>query len=125
VAGSHPRKSRICIAKEVAMHAEHTAQAGSTARSDGAPPLTAIVPLARLATPDVKAAHPKSLELPVTGTGHDERSLSVRYELDAITHRWVASVMDDKTGEVVKTVPSTQVLHQLAALRHPALDLRA
>jgi FlaG protein len=125
VAGSHPRKSRICIAKEAAMHAEHTAHAGSTVRADGTPPLTAIVPLARPTGPDAKSAPPKSLELPVTGTRHDERSLSVRYELDAVTHRWVASVMDDTTGEVVKTVPSTQVLHQLAALRHPALDLRA
>src|SRR5882757_5596721 len=106
------------------MHAEHTAHAGTTVRSDGVPPLTAIVPLARPAVPDAKSAPAKSLELPVTGTAHDERSLSVRYQLDTVTHRWVASVMDDKTGEVVKTVPSTQVLHQLAALRHPSLDLR-
>jgi hypothetical protein len=125
VAGSHPRKSRICIAKEVAMHAEHTAPAATTARSDGAARLTAIVPLVRPASGDEKAAHPNSLELPVTGSGVDERALSVRYELDVVTHRWIASVMDDNTGEVVKTVPSTQVLHQLAALRHPALDLRA
>ena len=107
------------------MHAEHTAHAGTTVRTDGAPPLTAIVPLARPAEPDAKSGRPNSLELPVTGTGHEERSLSVRYELDSVTHRWVASVMDDTTGEVVKTVPSTQVLHQLAALRHPPVDLRA
>jgi uncharacterized FlaG/YvyC family protein len=49
----------------------------------------------------------------------------VRYELDVVTHRWVASIMDDSSGEVVRTVPSTRVLHQLAALRRPSLDLRA
>jgi hypothetical protein len=87
--------------------------------------LTAIVPLARPASSDASAGQPNSFELPVTGSGPDERSLSVRYQLDVVTHRWIASVMDDKTGEVVKTVPSKQVLHQLAALRHPSLDLRA
>ncbi len=49
----------------------------------------------------------------------------MRYELDVVTHRWVASIMDDTSGEVVRTVPSTQVLHQLAALRRPPLDVRA
>jgi hypothetical protein len=125
VAGRHPRKSRICIAKEVAMHAEHTVPLGSSARSDGTPMLTAIVPLARPARSDASAGQPNSFELPVTGSGPDERALSVRYQLDVVTHRWIASVMDDETGEVVKTVPSKQVLHQLAALRHPSLDLRA
>ena len=107
------------------MHAEHTAPAGSTVRSDGIPRLTPVVPLARHVTPDANAAQPNSFDLPVTGGGDDERALSVRYQLDVVTHRWVASVMDDNTGEVVRTVPSTQVLHQLAALRHPSLDLRA
>jgi hypothetical protein len=30
---------------------------------------------------------------------------------------WVASFLDEKTGEVVKTVPATRVMHQLAELR--------
>ena len=107
------------------MHAEHTALAGSTVRSDGIPRLTPVVPLARPVTPDPSAPQANSFALPVSGGGADERSLSVRYQLDVVTHRWVASVMDDDTGEVVRTVPSTQVLHQLAALRHPSLDLRA
>ena len=107
------------------MHAEHTALAGSTVRSDGIPRLTPVVPLARPVTPDPSAPQANSFALPVSGGGADERSLSVRYQLDVVTHRWIASVMDDKTGEVVKTIPSKQVLHQLAALRHPSLDLRA
>jgi hypothetical protein len=122
VAGSHPRKSRICIAKEVAMHTQDTAFAHGTARPGGTPALTAVVPLA---AGDPTSARPSSFELPVTGGGADERALSVRYELDVVTHRWIASIMDDDTGEVVRTVPSTQVLHQLAALRRPPLDLHA
>ena len=95
------------------MHAEHTVRVGGSARSDGAPTLTAIVPLARPALPDARSAPPKSLELPVTGTAHDERSLSVRYQLDTVTHRWVASVMDDKTGEVVKTTLRGEIVLSL------------
>jgi hypothetical protein len=125
VAGSHPRKSRICIAKEVAMHAEHTAVAGTHAPSGAAPGLTTIVPLARPQGGGIAASGQNSFELPVAGSGIDERSLSVRYELDVVTHRWVASIMDDRSGEVVRTVPSTRVLHQLAALRRPSLDLHA
>jgi hypothetical protein len=101
------------------MHAEDTALARSTA----VPALTAVVPLAPPASPDVESSN--SFALAVSGTADDERSLSVRYELDAVTHRWVASIMDDASGEVVRTVPSTQILHQLAALRRPPLDVRA
>jgi hypothetical protein len=119
VAGSHPRKSRICIAKEAAMHTQDTALARHAARAE-APPLTAIVPHERPEQTDGTR-----FELAVTGGGPDERALSVHYDLDVVTHRWIASIMDDTTGEVVRTVPSTQVLHQLAALRRPPLDLRA
>jgi hypothetical protein len=101
------------------MHAEDTALARSTA----VPALTAVVAVARPGQPD--AAKANSFELAVAGTADDERSLSVRYELDAVTHRWVASIMDDRSGEVVRTVPSKQILHQLAALRRPPLDVRA
>jgi FlaG protein len=104
------------------MHTQETALARSTARGEGAPALTAIVPLARPEQPDARGS---SFELAVSGGGADERALSVRYELDVVTHRWVASIMDDATGEVVRTVPSKQVLHQLAALRRPPLDLHA
>jgi hypothetical protein len=104
------------------MHTQETALARSTARGEGAPALTAIVPLAR---PEQSEARGSSFALAVTGGGADERALSVRYELDVVTHRWVASIMDDSTGEVVRTVPSKHVLHQLAALRRPPLDLHA
>jgi hypothetical protein len=122
VAGSHPRKSRICIAKEAAMHTQDTALARGTADPSGIPALTTIVPLAQS---EPTSARSSSFELPVTGGGVDERALSLRYELDVVTHRWIASIMDDITGEVVRSVPSKQVLHQLAALRRPPLDLHA
>jgi hypothetical protein len=104
------------------MHTQETAFAQGTAHPVGTPALTAIVPLAKS---DPTSARSSSFALPVTGGGADERALSVRYELDVVTHRWIASIMDDDTGEVVRTVPSTQVLHQLAALRRPPLDLHA
>jgi hypothetical protein len=125
VAGSHPRKSRICIAKEAAMHAEHTVVAASHPRPAGAHALTAIVPLAAPEHTAKTSAEQSTFALPVVGTAADERALSVRYELDVVTHRWVASIVDDDSGEVVRTVPSKQVLHQLAALRRPPLDLHA
>ena len=43
--------------------------------------------------------------------------VEVRYALDPIANVWVASFLDEKTGEVVKTVPGTRVMHQLAELR--------
>ena len=48
--------------------------------------------------------------------GPDKRSLEVHYALDQIANVWVANVLDRETGEVVRTVPSTRVLHQLAEL---------
>jgi uncharacterized FlaG/YvyC family protein len=41
---------------------------------------------------------------------------------------WVASFLDADTGEVVKTVPATRVMHQLAELRslwERSIDRRA
>ena len=45
------------------------------------------------------------------------RSLEVRYGLDPVANVWVASFIDARTGELIKTVPATKVLHQLAELR--------
>jgi hypothetical protein len=104
------------------MHTQDTALARGTAHPSGIPALTTIVPLAQS---EPTSARSSAFELPVTGGGVDERALSVRYELDVVTHRWIASIMDDTTGEVVRSVPSKQVLHQLAALRRPPLDLHA
>jgi hypothetical protein len=107
------------------MHTEHTAVAVGNARPTGTHALTAIVPLARPEHVPAASGQPSTFGLPVVGGTADERALSVRYELDVVTHRWVASIVDDDSGEVVRTVPSKQVLHQLAALRRPPLDLHA
>jgi hypothetical protein len=108
------------------MHTEDTLVDGPNTRPSGAPALTAIVPLARDASPLGSAnARGDSIALPVVGTSQDDRALSVEYKRDPVTHRWIASILDERSGEVVRTVPSTQVLHQLAALRRPSLDVRA
>jgi uncharacterized FlaG/YvyC family protein len=44
-------------------------------------------------------------------------SFDVRYGLDPVTNVWVASFFDAATGELVKSVPATRVMHQLAELR--------
>jgi hypothetical protein len=44
-------------------------------------------------------------------------SVDVRYGLDPVTNVWVASFFDAATGELVKSVPATRVMHQLAELR--------
>jgi hypothetical protein len=43
--------------------------------------------------------------------------VEVRYGLDPVANVWVASFFDGSTGEFVKTVPATKVMHQLAELR--------
>jgi FlaG protein len=107
------------------MHTEDTASTGTNERLAEPPALTAVVPLERPEPKDAASDRPRSIELAVSGASAGERSLSVHYELDPVTHRWVASILDDSSGEVVRTVPSTQVLHQLAALRRPGFDVRA
>ncbi len=107
------------------MHTEDTALAGTKTRLAETPALTAVVPVSRPEPEQATSDRPRSIELAVTGAGATERSLSVHYELDPVTHRWIASILDDSSGEVVRTVPSTQVLHQLAALRRPGFDVRA
>lgn len=107
------------------MHTEDTPLTGTKERLAETPALTAVVPLAQSQPKGATTERSRSIELAVAGAGADERSLSVHYELDPVTHRWVASILDDNSGEVVRTVPSTQVLHQLAALRRPGFDVRA
>jgi hypothetical protein len=105
------------------MHTEQTARAGTEARPDGTPPLTAVVPLAPKAAGDHASA--SAISLPVVGNAPVGPSVSVHYALDQATHRWVASIIDAGSGEVVCTVPSTQLLHVLASLRQPLRDVRA
>ncbi len=54
-------------------------------------------------------------------------SFEVRYGLDAVANVWVAQFFDGQTGDFVKAVPTTQLQHQLAALRELAarFDARA
>jgi hypothetical protein len=104
------------------MHTEDTVLAGTDPRPDGPPALTAVVPVSPRAKPD--PAKPAAISLPVVSEP-GEPSLSVHYALDQTTQRWVASILDVRSGEVVCTVPSTQVLHMIASLRNPPLDLRA
>ena len=44
-------------------------------------------------------------------------AVEVQYGLDPVANVWVASFLDAVTGKVVKTVPATRVMHQLAELR--------
>jgi hypothetical protein len=104
------------------MHTEDTVLAGTDPRPDGPPALTAVVPVAPRAKVD--PAKPAAISLPVA-SAPGEPSLSVHYALDQTTQRWVASILDVRSGEVVCTVPSTQVLHMIASLRNPPIDLRA
>jgi hypothetical protein len=105
------------------MHTEETVLAGTDARPPGAPPLTAVVPVVPKTPAD--PASPGAITLPVVGSEPDEPGLSVHYALDQASQRWVASILDARSGEVVCTVPSTQVLHLIAALRRSPLDVRA
>jgi hypothetical protein len=104
------------------MHTEDTVLAGTDPRPDGPLALTAVVPVAPRTPAD--PAKPPAIALPVVAEP-GEPSLSVHYALDQATHRWVASILDVRSGEVVCTVPSTQVLHMIASLRNPPLDLHA
>jgi uncharacterized FlaG/YvyC family protein len=51
--------------------------------------------------------------------------IEVHYAFDRVANLWVASLLDANTGEVVRTVPATRILHQLAELQHPSVDARA
>ncbi|MEO9174695.1 MAG: hypothetical protein ABI317_04205 [Gaiellales bacterium] len=105
------------------MHTEDTVLAGTEARPGGTPTLTAVVPVAPRATGRQPAT--AAVALAVASAEPGEPALSVHYALDQATHRWVASILDVRSGEVVCTVPSTQVLHMIASLRNPPVDLRA
>jgi uncharacterized FlaG/YvyC family protein len=40
----------------------------------------------------------------------------LRFERDDVVGRWVATMVDPVSGEVLRSLPPTRVLHQLAAL---------
>jgi hypothetical protein len=105
------------------MHGQQQQQVPAIAAAGATDPAqrpTAIVPLARAA-----AHEPAAAGLPVTGTAAPGRDLTVQYALDRDSQRWVATLVDQATGEVITTVPSPQLRHLLAELRHTPIDLHA
>ena len=108
------------VAREVAMHHQDPALTATQAPPVGTPPLTAVVPVA-----PKTGSHAVGIAVPVTGAAHEDPALSVQYALDQASQRWVATIVDEASGEIITTVPSAQVLHLLASLRRPSLDVHA
>jgi hypothetical protein len=114
------------IAREVAVQQGTTSftQAAGTA-AERLATLTPVVPVADGAAQAAGAsdAQPETQAILV---GPDRRSLELSYQLDRASNTWVARILDADSGEVVRQVPSTRVLHQLAELSHaPRIDRRA
>jgi hypothetical protein len=106
------------------MHQHETSLSGTDPRPVGTPPLTAVVPVApRTGSHEVGIAVPVADGRPPAET--PAPSLSVQYALDQASQRWVATIVDEASGQIITTVPSPQVLHVLASLRRPALDVHA
>jgi uncharacterized FlaG/YvyC family protein len=98
-------------------------QAGTAAERLDA--LTPVVPVTDGAPKAENAddAQPQTTALLV---GPDRRALELSYQLDRASNTWVARILDADSGEVVRQLPSTRVLHQLAELSHaPRIDRRA
>jgi hypothetical protein len=106
------------------MHQHETSLSGTESRPAGTPPLTAVVPVAPRA-----ASHEVGIAVPVGGEPAPPEAptaaLSVQYALDQASQRWVATIVDEASGQIITTVPSAQVLHLLASLRAPSLDVHA
>jgi uncharacterized FlaG/YvyC family protein len=117
----HEAGYRSCsTAKEVAVHTQPTTEL--TDRIDRLTPV-----------PDAAAVHERSKRERTAFTvdfadASPHGAVEVRYGLDPVANVWVASFLDADTGEVVKTVPATRVMHQLAELRalwERSIDRRA
>jgi uncharacterized FlaG/YvyC family protein len=92
--------------------------------------LQPVVPVAPQAqTQDAATARPAADAQPETKAilvSQDQRALELSYQLDRASNTWVARILDADSGEVVRQVPSTRVLHQLAELSHATrIDRRA
>ncbi len=84
-----------------------------------------MVPVAD-GTPQARSAGDARPETKAILVGPDQRALELSYQLDRASNTWVARILDADSGEVVRQVPSTRVLHQLAELSHtPRIDRRA
>jgi hypothetical protein len=119
------------IAKEGAVHAITSEQSNQLAPSvDLVPPLHVVTQVAETPSPAVRAGgatRPGADDAATRAVvvGPDYRSLEVHYEFDRVANRWVANLLDAESGEIVRTVPATRVLHQLAEMQHPHVDARA
>ncbi len=54
------------------------------------------------------------------GAGGEAAHVEVRYGLDPLTNVWIAQLFDGESGRLVRSVPATHLMHQLAALRELA-----
>src|SRR3954447_14027188 len=108
-------------AKEAAVQTQPTTD--STDRVDR------LAPVPHAAAPkDPRHDHGRSAFTVDYADAAPHGDVEVRYALDPVANVWVASFLDEKTGEVVKTVPATRVMHQLAELRsiwERSIDKRA
>src|SRR5579862_6478750 len=88
--------------------------------ADAVPPLHAVTPVDPGTSTAAAKDDPSTTRAAVVGP--DQRSIEVHYEFDRVANLWVANLLDATTGEVVRTVPATRILHQLAELQHPKVD---
>jgi hypothetical protein len=125
-----PPESGSGIAKEGAVHAitaNSTTQITQSAADAAVPPLHSVAQVG--AQPAAGGQQSQggngSSTTRAIVVGPDARSLQVHYEFDRVANLWVANLLDPQNGEVVRTVPATRVLHQLAELTHPRVDTHA
>jgi hypothetical protein len=115
---------RVGIAKEGAMHAITTTSTAQTqGPADAVPPLHAVTPVDPAKSDSAPKDDASATRAAVVGP--DQRMIEVHYEFDRVANLWVANLLDAGTGEVVRTVPATRILHQLAELQHPKVDALA
>jgi FlaG protein len=114
------------IAREVAVQQGTTSVTQATGTSgERLATLTPVVPVSADA-PQGSPAGDGQPETRAVLVGPDQRALELSYQLDRASNTWVARILDADSGEVVRQVPSTRVLHQLAELSHtPRIDRRA
>jgi hypothetical protein len=108
------------------MHAIPTSSTAQTqGPADAVPPLHAVTPVDPSKSDAAPKSDPSATATHAAIVGPDQRTIEVHYEFDRVANLWVANLLDADTGEVVRTVPATRILHQLAELQHPKVDARA
>jgi len=116
-----PATESAGTAKEAAVQTQPT--------TDSIDRVDRLAPVPHVAAPtDPRQDHGRSAFTVDFADASPHGDVEVRYALDPVANIWVASFLDGKTGEVVKTVPATRVMHQLAELRsiwERSIDKRA